>query len=118
MTWILLNKRWSVIILLCIAFIAQLAYTNHLAGKLNKAESKCASEKQSIIDAQKAVHDKWQNEINRLGDLYEQEQAKEKVVYNQERKVIEKIIVDNPVYRDCKLTDDGLSSVRKAISSS
>lgn len=51
--WILSNKRWSLIIVLSALILGQVAYTNHLAGKLNKASAKCEDEKAKIIAKQK-----------------------------------------------------------------
>jgi len=38
MTWILLNKRWTAIIILVVVVVIQTAITNRYAGQLKQAE--------------------------------------------------------------------------------
>ena len=108
------NKRWALIILLLVTLFIQLAYTNHLAGKLKKASAKCELEKQAIVNKYETERTKAQIEINRISELYETERAKEKVIYNDKQKEIQTIVKTNTVYADCKLDDRVREALRQA----
>ena len=85
--WMWNNKRWSLIIALCIMFFCQLFYTNHLSKKLRVANEQCnarmakaikpyetaitkAKEQKAIVE--KAWSDKYikveQNAIRKIQD--------------------------------------------------
>lgn len=110
MTWILLNKRLTAIIFLCLVIFGQLAYTNHLASKLKKADA----EIQAIINKYEAERAKAQADLNKVSELYETEKAKEKVVYNEKQKELQTVIKTNTVYADCKLDDRVREALRQA----
>lgn len=114
MAWILLNKRITAIIILCLVVFGQLAYVNHLVGKLKKSYAKCETEKQTIINKYEKQRIEAQNEINRVSELYEIERSKEKVIYNEKEKELQTIIKTNTVYSDCKLDDRVREALRQA----
>ena len=65
-------KKWIAIAIFIFLYLMQIAYTNHLAGKLKKAEAACAEKIQKIEQANlKALAEK-QNEINKVSADYEQ----------------------------------------------
>lgn len=114
MTWLLLNKRWSLIIILSILYLAQIAYTNYLVGKLKDAEAQCASR----LDAVKGT----------LIDMYvQQAQQLNKVSLNLAAKEIEinehfeavrdekERIKTNIVYRNVCSNSDGRSLLNNEI---
>lgn len=114
MTWILLNKRITAIIILCLVVLGQLAYTNHLAGKLRKANDKCESEKQAIIAKYEAERAKAQAELNQVSELYEAERAKEKVINNERIERVREIIKTDPNHVNCAISSGLLSEIRQA----
>lgn len=115
--FILRNKRWVLIALLSIVLLGQLAYTNHLSGKLNKADAKCSLDKQQIRDAHLAILAESQEKLNSISELYEAEKRKDKVIYNEHKREVQTIIKENPIYRECSLDERMLSKIREATTS-
>ena len=94
----------------------QIAYTNHLAGELKDAESKCSAKILKIEQVhQKALLDK-QNEINKVSSDYEAEKSKQKVRVETVTREVQKII-DRPVYLNHCFDDDGLQQLNSLIAS-
>ena len=114
MTWILLNKRLTAIIVLAVLYIIQLGITNHYVKKLNAFADKCASEKQAIIANHKAATDKANADLLDMSNKYEAEKAKEKVIYNETETKVKEIIKTNPIYIDCKLDNSMYEALREA----
>lgn len=73
--WILSNKRWSLIIVLSAFILGQVAYTNHLASKLNKASAKCEDEKAEIIAKQQEAISKAIEKAKPIEIKYETDKA-------------------------------------------
>lgn len=113
----LLNKRWTAIIILCCVVIGLWIYSAHLSSKLDAMESKCASEKQAIIEKHKQASEKASQDLLEMSEKYEAERLKEKVIYNAEKHEVKEIIRDNIVYRDCKLDDRMQQKLREATTS-
>ncbi|ELA8890704.1 hypothetical protein ACY2LX_000635 [Acinetobacter baumannii] len=114
MTWILNNKRWSLIIVLSILYLAQIAYTNHLAGKLNQAEQKCQSQIQEIERKNlKALAEK-QNQINKVSAEYEQVKAEQNTKVETITREVQKI-VERPVYKSSCVDDAGMQQLNELI---
>lgn len=62
-------KYWIAIVVLSFAFFCQLAYTNHLSGKLKEAESKCDARIKALEQKQiKALAEK-QNQIKAIRNI-------------------------------------------------
>ena len=78
MTWILLNKRWTAIIVLIFLLIIQTAITSHYVSELNAAEQECFAQIQDIERKQvKALADA-QNKANKASADYEQLKAEQR----------------------------------------
>lgn len=114
MMWFLLNKRWSLIIILSILYLAQIAYTNFLVGKLKNADTQCASRVEAVK--------------GKLIDMYvQQAQQLNKVSLNLAAKEIEinehfetvrdekERIKTNIVYRNVCSNADGRSLLNNEI---
>lgn len=117
MTWILLNKRWSLIIVLSILYVAQLAYTNHLVGKLKEADQKCFAKIQDIERKQVKALAEAQNQVNEVSADYEKLKSEQRVKVERVTREVQKI-VERPVYLNRCFDDDGLSEINNLIKTS
>lgn len=107
-------KYWIAIAVFFFLWIGQIAYTNHLAGKLNDAESKCQAKIQEIEQKHlKALAEK-QNKINEVSSDYEAEKSKQRVKVETVTREVQKII-DRPVYQQHCFDDDGVSAINSLI---
>ena len=114
---ILDNKRWTLIVVLTVLWIAQAAYTNHLSGQLKEADAKCIAKVQEIEQTQlKALAEK-QNKINEVSADYEAEKSKQRVKVEQVTREVQKII-DRPVYLNRCIDADGLRQINSLINTS
>lgn len=114
MNWILLNKRWSLIIVLSILYVAQIAYTNYLAGKLKEADQKCFTKIQDIERKQIKELAEAQNQINKVSADYEKLRSEQRVKVERVTREVQKI-VERPVYLNRCIDDDGLSEISSLI---
>ena len=57
-------KKWIAVAVFIFLFLVQIAYTNHLSGKLQDAEQKCTAKIQKIKDNQQKALVEKQNKIN------------------------------------------------------
>lgn len=108
------NKRWSLIVVLCIVIVCQLFQANRLAGDLRKAETTCQDKinkkLQPYIDAEK----KAQELANKAGEEYEESKEVERVKTETITREVQKI-VERPVYINTNCFDgDGVSAVNAA----
>ncbi|MDF2418020.1 hypothetical protein GWP85_10950 [Acinetobacter beijerinckii] len=117
MTWILLNKRWSLIIVLSCLYLAQIAYTNHLVGKLKAADQKCMSQIQEIERKQVKALAEAQNKANKASAEYEQIKAEQRAKVETVTRTVQKI-VERPLYFNRCIDDDGLSEINSLIKAS
>ena len=109
-------KTWIAIAVLSFVCLGQLAYTNHLSGKLQEAETKCTAKIQAIEQKQlKALAEK-QNEINQVSADYEAEKS---VQHRQVETVTREVqkIVERPVYQQHCFDDSGLQQLNSLINS-
>lgn len=114
MTWILLNKRWTAIIVLFVLLIIQTAFTNHYAGESKDAEQKCFAQIQDIERKQvKALADA-QNKVNKASADYEQLKAEQRAKVETVTRTVQKI-VERPLYKSICFDDDGLSEINSLI---
>lgn len=114
MNWILLNKRWSLIIVLSILYLVQIGYTNYLAGKLKEADQKCFTKIQDIERKQVKALAKAQNQVNEVSADYEKLRSEQRVKVERVTREVQKI-VERPSYqRDC-FDADGLSEINSLI---
>lgn len=117
MAWILLNKRWSLIIVLSILYLVQIGYTNHLAGKLKEADQKCFAQIQDIERKQVKALAEAQNKVNEVSADYEKLKSEQRVKVERVTREVQKI-VERPSYqRDC-FDADGLSEINSLIKAS
>lgn len=117
MAWILLNKRWSLIIVLSILYVAQIAYTNHLAGKLKEADQKCFTKIQDIERKQVKALAEAQNKVNEVSADYEKLKSEQRVKVERVTREVQKI-VERPIYLNRCFDADGLSEINSLIKTS
>ncbi|MDC5154128.1 hypothetical protein ACT4U9_09200 [Acinetobacter baumannii] len=114
MTWILNNKRWSLIIVLSVLYLIQIGYTNHLAGKINQADQKCLSQIQKIEKKNLEALAEKQNQINKVSADYEKVKAEQNTKVEYIEREVQKI-VERPVYKSSCIDDDGLQQLNELI---
>ncbi|MDC5022060.1 hypothetical protein OHW22_11710 [Acinetobacter baumannii] len=114
MTWILSNKRWSLIIVLSVLYLIQIGYTNHLAGKINQADQKCLSQIQKIEKKNLEALAEKQNQINKVSADYEKVKAEQNTKVEYIEREVQKI-VERPVYKSSCIDDDGLQQLNELI---
>ncbi|HHP0309178.1 hypothetical protein MSG82_17760 [Acinetobacter baumannii] len=114
MTWILNNKRWSLIIVLSVLYLIQIGYTNHLAGKINQADQKCLSQIQKIEKKNLEALAEKQNQINKVSADYEQVKAEQSTRVETITREVQKI-VERPVYKSSCIDDDGVYQINDLI---
>lgn len=108
------NKRWSLIVVLCIVILCQLFQANRLAGDLRKAETTCQDKinkkLKPYIDAEKEA----QKLANKAGEEYEESKEVERVKTEVITREVQKI-VERPVYihTNC-FDDDGVRLINEA----
>lgn len=108
------NKRWSLIVVLCIGILCQLFQANRLAGDLRKADVKCQDKinkkLKPYIDAEK----KAQELANKAGEEYEESKEIERVKTEVITREVQKI-VERPVYINTNcFDDDGVRLINEA----
>lgn len=107
-------KKWIAIAVFIFLYLVQIAYTNHLSGKLQVAEQKCSAKIQKLKDdQQKALVDK-QNKINKVSADYEQLKSEQRVKVETVTREVQKII-ERPVYNNVCIDDDGLRNINSLI---
>ncbi len=114
MTWILLNKRWSLIIVLSILYLIQIGYTNHLAGKIKQAEQQCLAQIQDIERKQVKALAEAQNQINQVSADYEQLKSEQRTKVEYVEREVQKI-VERPVYKSSCIDNDGVQQINDLI---
>ena len=107
-------KTWVAIAILFVLWLGQIAYTNHLAGKLKQAEFQCSAKIQKLKDEQQQVLIKKQNEINKVSADYEQLKSEQRVKVETVTREVQKI-VERPVYLNTCFDDDGVSAINSLI---
>mgnify|MGYP000231572942 CR=1 FL=1 len=107
-------KYWIAIAVLSFMWLGQLAYTNHLAGKLKDAESKCQAQIQEIEQKHlKALAEK-QNIINQVSADYEKAKSEQRVRVETITRRVQKI-VERPVYQQHCFDADGVSAINSLV---
>ncbi|MDQ8951928.1 hypothetical protein RFH42_03035 [Acinetobacter rudis] len=108
-------KYWIAIAVLSFICLGQLAYTNHLAGKVKKAEIQCQQKIQKLKDDQQKELVKAQDKVNQASTDYEKLKSEQRVKNEVVIKEVQKII-DRPVYRNICIDDDGVRQLNSLIS--
>lgn len=109
-------KHWIAIAVFFFLWLVQVAYTNHLSGKLRKAGEQCTVKIQEIEQKHlKALAEK-QNQINQMSSDYEATRSEQRVQVETVTREVQKII-DRPVYLNHCFDDDGVSAINSLITS-
>ena len=109
-------KHWIAIAVFFFLWVGQIAYTNHLSGKLQDAESKCQAKVQKIEQQHLKALTEKQNAINQVSADYEKEKSEQRVQVETVTREVQKI-VDRPVYQQHCFDDDGVSAINSLITS-
>lgn len=107
-------KKWIAIAVFIFLYLVQIAYTNHLSGKLQEAEQKCTAKIQKLNDNQQKVLVEKQNKINKVSADYEQLKSEQRVITETKIREVQKII-ERPVYNNVCIDDDGLLIINSLI---
>lgn len=107
-------KKWIAIAIFIFLYLVQIAYTNHLSGKLQEAEQKCSAKLQKLKDdQQKALVDK-QNKVNKVSADYEQLKSEQRVKVETVTREVQKIVT-KPVYSNVCFDDTGVSAINSLV---
>ena len=109
-------KTWIAIAIFFILWLGQIAYTNHLSGKIKEAEAKCTAKIQEIERKQIEALAEKQNQINQVSADYEQAKSEQRGQVETVTREVQKII-DRPVYQQHCFDDDGVSAINSLIAS-
>lgn len=107
-------KKWIAVAVFIFLYLAQIAYTNHLATKLRNAESVCNIKIQKLKDDQQKALIKKQNQVNTVSAEYEQLKSEKRVITETKIREVQKI-VDRPVYQSVCIDADGLRNINSLI---
>lgn len=107
-------KKWIAVAVFIFLYIVQIAYTNHLSGKLQDAEQKCTAKIQKLNDDQQKALIEKQNKINKMSADYEQLKSEQRVKVETVTREVQKII-ERPVYNNVCIDDDGLRIINSLI---
>lgn len=107
-------KKWIAIAVFIFLYLVQIAYTNHLSGKLQEAEQKCSAKVQKLKDDQQKALIEKQNNINKVSADYEQLKSKQRVKVEKVTREVQKIVT-KPVYSNVCFDDTGVSAINSLI---
>lgn len=107
-------KNWIAIAVFFFLWLGQIAYTNHLSGKLRKAAEQCTAKIQQIEQKHLKALTEKQNQINQVSADYEAEKSEQGVQVETVTREVQKII-DRPVYLNHCFDDDGVSAINSLI---
>ncbi len=116
MTWILLNKRISLIIALFLCLLISLGYANSLRGQLNKAAIAQTNAVAKAIKPFEAAVKEQQDKLNQASADYETLKSERQVKTETVTREIQKII-ERPIYSNICIDDDGLHKINSLITS-
>ena len=109
-------KYWIAIAVFFFLWVGQIVYTNHLSGKLRKANQQCTAKIQQIEQKHLKVLTEKQNQINQMSSDYEATKSEQRVQVETVTREVQKII-DRPVYLNHCFDDDGLQQLNSLIAS-
>lgn len=109
-------KHWIAIAVFFVLWVGQIAYTNHLSGKLRKASEQCTAKIQQIEQKHLKALTEKQNQINQMSADYEATRSEQHVQVETVTREVQKII-DRPVYLNHCFDDDGLQQLNSLIAS-
>lgn len=110
-------KTWIAIAVLSFICFGQLAYTNHVSGKLQEAETKCTEKIQEIEHKQVEALAEKQDEINQVSADYEQAKSEQRGQVETVTRNVQKIIERSIYFNNC-FDDDGVSAINSLITKS
>lgn len=96
-----------------ILWLGQIAYTNHLSGKLAKANAECVKRINKVNDAYQQALDAWKTKVFIVENELETERNNIKIQFRDIKHETQKIITER-VYTECKLDDAGMSNAETA----
>ncbi|WP_373684814.1 hypothetical protein [Acinetobacter sp. YH12064] len=109
-------KTWIAVAVFFVLYVGQIAYTNHLSGKLRKAHEQCNAKIQEIEQKHlKALAEK-QNQINQVSADYETLKSEQRIKTETVTREVQKII-EQPVYRNDCFDSDGVQQLNSLIAS-
>lgn len=100
-------KHWIAIAVFFFLWVGQIAYTNHLSGKLKVADAECAERINKVNDAYQGAIDAWRTKVSTVETELEAERQNIKIQFRDIKHETQKVITQR-IYTDCKLTDDGM----------
>src|SRR5690606_19967128 len=109
-------KHWIAIAVFFVLWVGQIAYTNHLGGKLRKAGEQCTIKIQKIEQHHLKALTHKQNQINQMSADYEATRSEQRVQVETVTREVQKII-DRPMYLNHCFDDDGLQQLNSLIAS-
>lgn len=109
-------KYWIAIAVFFVLWLGQIVYTNHLSGKLRKANQQCTAKIQQIEQKHLKALTEKQNQINQVSVDYEATRSEQRVQVETVTREVQKII-DRPVYLNHCFDDDGLQQLNSLIAS-
>ncbi|WP_395442006.1 hypothetical protein [Acinetobacter sp. P1332] len=107
-------KYWIAIAVLSFMWLGQIAYTNHLSGKLKEADTKCTTKIQEIERKQIEALAEKQDEINQVSADYEQAKSEQRGQVETVTREVQKII-ERPIYLNHCIDDSGLQQLNSLI---
>ena len=109
-------KSWIAIAVFFVLYVGQIAYTNHLAGKLRKADEQCNTKIQEIEQKHLKALTEKQNLINQVSADYETLKSEQRIRTETVTREVQKII-ERPVYRNDCFDSDGVQQLNSLIAS-
>lgn len=109
-------KYWVVIAVFFVLYVGQIAYTNHLSGKLRKADEQCTAKIQEIEQKHLKALTEKQNQINQVSADYETLKSEQRVQVETVTREVQKII-ERPIYRNDCFDSNGLQQLNSLIAS-
>ncbi|WP_180191349.1 hypothetical protein [Acinetobacter sp. YH01006] len=109
-------KHWIAIAVFFVLWVGQIAYTNHLSGKLRKSSELCTAKIQEIEQKHLKALSEKKNQINQVSADYEAAKSEQRLQVETVTREVQKII-DRPVYQQHCFDDDGLQQLNSLIAS-
>ena len=106
-------KYWIAIAVFFFLWIGQIAYTNHLSGKLKVADAECVERINKVNDAYQGAINAWRTKVSTVETELEAERQNIKIQFRDIKHETQKVITQR-IYTDCKLDDDGMSIAEAA----
>ena len=106
-------RYWIAIAVFFFLWLGQLAYTNHLSGKLKVADAECVERINKVNDAYQGAINAWRTKVSSVETELEAERQNIKIQFRDIKHETQKVITQR-IYTDCKLDDDGMSIAESA----